>query len=460
MTLFDDDPSFAARASRPPAPSVSAEAPLAARMRPRTLEEFSGQLHLIGPGTALRRAIEQDRLPSAIFWGPPGCGKSTLAGLIAQTTRAEFITFSAVLSGVAEVRKSIEAARKRRDAGGGRTILFVDEIHRFNRSQQDAFLPHVEDGTIILIGATTENPYFEVNTPLLSRARIFRFEALTEAEVEVLIRRACQDRERGLGALNVRLDDDAAAHLAGCSQGDVRTALTALETAVTASAPDETGVRRITLALAEEGVQQRTLAYDRNGDQHYDVVSAFIKSIRGSDPDAAVYWLHRMLAAGEDPRFICRRIVVHAAEDVGLADPMALIVATSAAQALELIGLPEAQIPITEAVIYLATAPKSNAVVAAIGKVKSDLQSLPQGPVPVHLRDTHYKGSKALGHGAGYRYPHDFPGNYVFQEYLPPGSSSGPYFTPTENGYEAKLRRRMEAWEQQKRASSDDSAQK
>jgi putative ATPase len=437
-SLFDN--------GEPTAPAVDPAQPLAARMRPRTLEEFVGQHRIIGGGTLLRRAIESDQLSSAIFWGPPGCGKSTLAMLVARHTRAHFETFSAVLSGVGEVRKALAAARERRRATGQRTILFVDEIHRFNKSQQDAFLPYVEDGTIILIGATTENPYFEVNTPLISRARIFRFEALEDADIRALLRRALADEERGLGRLHAELEPEAEDHLVTVGNGDGRNALGALETAVLAADPGPDGRRVVTLALAEEAIQQRALAYDKDGDQHYDIVSAFLKSMRGSDPDAAVYWLHRMLAAGEDPRFLCRRMVIHAAEDVGLADPMALLVATAAFHALEFVGLPEAQIPMTEAAIYIATAPKSNAVVKAIGKVKEDLRTRPQGPVPLHLRDTHYKGAARLGHGKGYKYAHDYPGNYVSQTYIPEGAASGPYYEPTGNGNEAAIQERLADW--------------
>lgn len=434
---------------------VDLSQPLAARMRPRTLDEFVGQKHVVGPGTLLRRAIERDQLSSAIFWGPPGCGKSTLAMLIARHTRAHFQIFSAVLSGIAEVRKAMEAARLRRKASGQRTILFIDEIHRFNKSQQDAFLPYVENGTIILIGATTENPYFEVNTPLISRSRIFRFETLRDEDLRHLLHRALGDRERGLGGENARLETDAEDHLVLVSNGDARSALSALEAAVLAAVPDANGERVVTLELVEQAVQQRVLAYDKDGDQHYDIVSAFIKSMRGSDPDAAVYWLHRMLAAGEDPRFLCRRMVIHASEDVGMADPMALVVATAAAHALEFVGLPEAQIPMTHAAIYIATAPKSNAVVKAIGKVKSDLESRPQGPAPIHLRDSHYKGARQLGHGQGYLYPHDFPGNYVPQTYVPEGATSGPYYEPTPNGFEAEIAERMKRRRDASKLSSD-----
>lgn len=453
--LFSDDPAPPTGTAAAP-PRVDPSQPLAARMRPRTLDEFVGQKHIVGPGTLLRRAIENDQLTSVLFWGPPGCGKSTLAMLIARHTRAHFETFSAVLSGVAEVRKAIEAARLRRKATRQRTILFVDEIHRFNKSQQDAFLPHVEDGTVVLIGATTENPYFEVNTPLISRSRIFRFEALLESDLRDLLRRALADAERGLGKLHASLEPEAEDHLIFVANGDARSVLGALETAVLAAEPDAEGRRVVSRELAEEAMQRRALAYDKDGDQHYDIVSAFIKSLRGSDPDAAVYWMHRMLAGGEDPRFICRRLVIHAAEDVGLADPQALLIATAAVQALEFVGLPEAQIPMTQAAIYIATAPKSNAVVNAIGQVQKDLKERPQGPVPVHLRDTHYKGAAKLGHGRGYKYPHDYPGNYVPQTYIPEGAVSGPYYRPTDNGYEAELRKRMAAWD---RAEDDPSSE-
>ena len=433
-SLFDDEPEEATTA------------PLAARMRPRNLDEFVGQRKIIGAGTALRRAIERDELTSAIFWGPPGCGKSTLASLIARSTQAHFEPFSAVVSGIADVRKAIEAARTRRRATRKRTILFVDEIHRFNKAQQDAFLPHVEDGTVVLIGATTENPYFEVNTPLISRSRIFRFEALTEEDIRDVIRRALTDEERGLGALRVTLDAEAEGHLVSFANGDARSALNAVELAAQAVAANPPEARRITLPVAEEATQQRALAYDKGGDLHYDIVSAFIKSMRGSDPDAAIYWLHRMLAAGEDPRFIARRMVIHAAEDVGLADPMALLVANAAAHAVEYVGLPEAQIPMTEAAIYIATAPKSNRVVTAIARVQDDLKNRRHDPPPPHLRDSHYRGAKALGHGKGYLYPHDFPGNHVPQQYVPEGATSQPYYEPTDNGHEAEIKRRLAEW--------------
>jgi putative ATPase len=421
-------------------------APLAARMRPRTLDEFVGQAAILGSGALLRRAIERDELRSAIFWGPPGCGKSTLALVVARHTRAHFETFSAVTSGVAEVRRAIEAARTRRRAGGRRTILFVDEIHRFNKTQQDAFLPHVEDGTIILIGATTENPYFSVNTPLLSRARIFRFEALDEQAVRAIVQRALADPEHGLASLKVALAPDAEEHLVSVANGDARAALNTIELAALSVEPDESGTRPVTLGVVEEAAQQRVLAYDKSGDNHYDAVSAFIKSMRGSDPDAAVYWLARMIQAGEDPRFIARRMVIHAAEDVGMADPTALLVATAAAHAVEYVGLPEAQIPMTQAALYIATAPKSNAVVTAMHRANADVAERRAGPVPTHLRDTSYPGARQLGHGKGYQYPHDHPGHHVVQQYLPEGAQTQPYYEPSDQGFEKTIGERLARW--------------
>jgi putative ATPase len=425
-------------------------APLAARMRPRSLEEFVGQATIVGPGSLLRRAIERDEIRSAIFWGPPGCGKSTLALLIARHTRAHFETFSAVTAGIAEVRRAIEAARGRKRANGRRTILFVDEIHRFNKAQQDAFLPHVEDGTIILIGATTENPFFSVNTPLLSRSRIFRFAALDDAAVRDVVRRALADPERGLGELQVDLEPDAEEHLVSLAGGDARSALNTLELAAADVELDESGRRVVTLRVVEEAAQQRALSYDRGGDNHYDMLSAFIKSMRGSDPDAAVYWLSRMIQAGEDPRLLARRMVIHAAEDVGMADPTALLVATAAAQAVEFVGLPEAQIPMTEAALYIATAPKSNAVVTAMHRANADVAERRAGPVPIHLRDTSYPGAKRLGHGAGYQYPHDHPGHHVAQQYLPEDAQSQVYYEPSDQGFEQEISRRVKAWSERK----------
>lgn len=425
-------------------PTQEPNQPLAARMRPRTLDEFVGQEHIVGPGSLVRSVIEADRVPSLIFWGPAGCGKSTLAAIIAANTQARFENFSAVTSGVPEIRKVIQRAREARKASDRETILFIDEIHRFNKAQQDALLPHVEDGTVILIGATTENPYFEVNSPLLSRSRILRFEPLGDEHVRQLMERALADVERGLGGLNISVDPDALAHIVDIAQGDARSALNALELAAQAAPHDPaSGVRRITLDIAEQAVQKRVLKYDKSGDNHYDTISAFIKSMRGSDPDAAVYWLARMLAAGEDPKFIARRIVIQAAEDVGNADPMALVVATAAADAVQFVGMPEAQIPLAQAAIYLACAPKSNASYVAISRANRDVAERKGPPVPKHLRDSGYPGARALGHGEGYKYPHDFPNHFVDQDYLPPGAAAGPYYEPTDHGHEARFKERL-----------------
>jgi len=424
--------------------AMLSEAPLAARMRPTSLEEFVGQEHIIGPGKLLRRAIESGEIGSAIFWGPPGCGKSSLAAIIAKTCKCDFENFSAVTSGVADVRRIIARAKERRRLYGRKTILFVDEIHRFNKAQQDAFLPHIEDGTITLIGATTENPYFEVNSPLISRSRIFRFEQLTNEQVEKVIRAALADEKRGLGKWNVILEDAALHHIVNLANGDARSALNALEMAVMTVPPNAEGKRIITLETAEDAVQHRAIQYDKDGDTHYDVASAFIKSMRGSDPDAALYWLARMIHAGEDPRFIARRLVIQAAEDVGNADPMALVLATAAAHAVEYVGMPEAQIPLAQATIYLACAPKSNASYVGINRALKDVAERRVKPVLVHLRDASYRGASRLGHGIGYKYPHDFPDNWVAQEYLPEGVQSQPYYEPTNNGYEADIKSRLE----------------
>jgi putative ATPase len=434
-------------------PDPGADAPLAARMRPRTLAEFAGQEGVVGPGTLLRRAIERDQLTSVLFWGPPGSGKSTLAHIVARTTHAAFENYSAVTSGIADVRKVIERARERKRKIGQKTILFVDEIHRWNKSQQDALLPHVEDGTIVLIGATTENPYFEVNAPLLSRSRLFRFERLSDAAIHALLERALADAERGLGELHVTADADALDHLAQIAGGDARNALTALESAAQATLPDTEGKRRLTLALAEEGAQARTLGYDKDGDEHYDTISAFIKSLRGSDPDAALYWLAKMLMAGEDIKFIARRLLIFASEDIGNADPMALVLANAAAQVVMFVGLPEAQLTLSQAVTYLAAAPKSNAATIAIGRAMEEIKTHGTKPVPRHLRDSHYPGGKAMGHGKGYLYPHDFPGHHVAQQYLPDSVEGTPFYEPTEEGTEGRIKTRMES---RKAASHED----
>lgn len=413
--------------------------PLAARLRPRTLTEVAGQEHLLGAGKPLRVAIERDDLRSAIFWGPPGCGKSTVASVIAQTTRCHFESFSAVTGGVADVRKLIDGARQRRQTASTRTLLFVDEIHRFNKAQQDAFLPHVEDGTVVLIGATTENPYFSINAPLLSRARVYPFQAVSDDDVAELLEGALKDKERGLGEKALTLTEQARMYLAAAAGGDVRAALGALELAATL-----TDGTQITLENAEAAVGQRAIVYDRAGDAHYDTISALIKSIRGSDPDAAIYYLARMLEAGEDPRFLARRLVILASEDIGCADPAALPLAMAGFQAVEAIGLPECALTLAQVTIYLASVPKSNACTVALSRAREAVRTEAFTGVPKPLRDSHARGVKALGHGVGYLYPHDFPGNFVSQRYLPEGLPEHAYYTPTDNGVEAKIKQRLE----------------
>ena len=428
-----------------PEKSNFANQPLAARMRPKTLDDFVGQEHILGSGSLLRIAIENDQLTSLIFWGPPGCGKSTLASIIAQKTKSNFENFSAVTSGVPDLRKVIQRAKEIQKLNSRKTILFVDEIHRFNKAQQDALLPYVEDGTVILIGATTENPYFEVNTPLISRSRIFRFEALKDEHIKELLKRALDDKDNGLGNENIEVNDDALNHMVNVSEGDARSALSALELAVKATVPSSVDSKKIlTIEIVEQAVQKRVLKYDKNGNNHYDTISAFIKSMRGSDPDAAIYWLARMLSAGEDPKFIARRLVIQASEDIGNADPMALVVANAAAQAVQFVGMPEAQIPLAQATVYLACAPKSNSSYLAIKRAMKDVSERKAVAVPTHLRDSGYPGAKKLGHGDGYLYPHDYPGHYVEQEYLPKNAQSEPYYVPTENGHEAKFKQRLE----------------
>jgi len=418
------------------------EAPLALRMRPRTLEEFVGQEGVVGEGTYLRRAIEEDQLQTAIFWGPPGSGKTTLAGIIANLSQAHFQQISAVTSGVAEVRRLIQDAEDRLAMHGNRTIIFIDEIHRFNKAQQDALLPAVEQGTIVLIGATTENPYFEVNSALVSRSKIFRLNPLTEDEVREVVERALADGERGLAGLDLALEPEALGHIVGMAGGDARVALNTLEAAALL-AGEEAGERRVTLQTAEEAAQRKALLYDKWGDSHYDTISAFIKSMRGSDPHAAVYWLARMLHAGEDPRFIARRMVIFASEDIGLADSRALVVADAAAQAVEFVGLPECQLNLAHAALYLALAPKSNSATRAIGAAGKEVERGMTPPVPAHLRDSHYRGAEALGHGAGYLYPHNYPGNYVVQQYLPEELEERGYYDPGSEGEEGGM---AESW--------------
>jgi putative ATPase len=445
--------------------------PLAARMRPRTLDEFVGQEHFLGPGKLLRRMLLADRLNSLIFYGPPGSGKTALAHVIANHTKSRFKPLNAVSAGTKEVRELLAEARAHLEDAGERTILFLDEIHRFNRAQQDVLLPDVEDGVVILIGATTQNPFFAINTPLLSRSQIFTFEPLTREHVKTLIRRALEDKERGLGNLNVQMTDDALAFLAEVSDGDARRALTAVEIGVksspgsaavpaaSSSSPPSTTRKKASskgdaagtaalpgivfdLQLAQDSIQRKVMDFDPTGDTHYDLASAFIKSLRGSDPDAAVYWLARMLESGEDPRFVARRLVIFAAEDVGNADPQGVLVANAAWDAVERVGLPECQINLSHAVCYLATAPKSNATYMALMAAQEDVKQGRTLPVPKHLKDSHYRGAKEeFGHGTGYKYAHDFAGGWVDQEYIP---ADVEYYHPTDRGFEAQIKARLE----------------
>jgi putative ATPase len=437
-SIFDDP-------SAGDATTVDPAAPLAARMRPRTLDEYVGQEHLVGPGRVLRRAIETDQLGSLIFWGPPGSGKTTLAQIIAGATRAAFVGLSAVSAGVADLRRVIEDAKRRRAATGQRTILLIDEIHRFNKAQQDSVLHAVEQGVVTLIGATTENPSFEVNSALLSRCRVFTLKPLNGEQVGGLIRRAIEDAERGLGKLNVELAPEAFRALVDYSDGDVRTALNALELAVAVTPADGTGRRVVGLKAIEEAIQQRTYRYDQAGDQHFDVISAFIKSLRGSDADGALYWLARMIEAGEDPLFIVRRMVILAAEDVGLADPQALTIAVAAQQAVHFVGMPEGYLPMAEAAIYLATAPKSNSTIASYQRAREAVESGGSQPVPLHLRNAPTGLMKSLGYGRGYDYSHDFapddPRRYR-QRYLPEGTRGG-FYQPSGSGFEARIQERL-----------------
>jgi len=417
--------------------------PLAARMRPRSLAEYVGQSHILGAGQLLRRAIEADRIQSLIFFGPPGTGKTSLAQIIARQTKSKFERLSGVESNVADMRRVLASAQNRLENTGQPTILFIDEIHRFNKSQQDILLPDVESGVVRLIGATTHNPFFFVNSPLVSRSQIFELRPLSEEELFNLLQRALADAERGLGFMQVRADENALRHLAKIADGDARKALNALEIAALTTEPGADGFVHIDLAAAEQSIQKKAIVYDGDGDAHYDTISAFIKSMRGSDPDAALYWLAKMIEAGEDPRFIARRIVIHAAEDVGLADPMALVLANAAFQAAEFIGWPEARIPIAEATIYIATANKSNSTVVAIDKALEDVRSGRTLAVPEHLRDASYKGAKRLGHGEGYKYAHEYEGHFVPQDYL---GADKRYYEPTEQGVEKKIKERLDHW--------------
>jgi putative ATPase len=425
---------------------ASKRAPLAARMRPRALAEFVGQQHILGPGQLLRRAIEADRIQSLIFYGPPGTGKTSLAQIIARQTRSRFERLSGVESNVADMRRVLAAAANRLENKGEPTILFIDEIHRFNKAQQDVLLPDVEGGTVRLIGATTHNPSFFVNAPLVSRSQVFELRPLSEDDLYEVMQRALVDHERGLGQLQIRADEQASRHLAKVADGDARKALNALEIAALTTAPDTAGVIHIDLAVAEQSIQRKAVLYDADEDAHYDTISAFIKSMRGSDADATLYWLAKMIEAGEDPRFITRRIVICAAEDVGLADPLALIISQAAHNAADFIGWPEARIPIAEAALYIATAPKSNTAILSIDAALADVRSGRTFPVPDHLRDAHYPGAKKLGHGEGYLYAHDHPDHFVAQDYL---GAVRHYYEPTEQGREKQIKERVEKWRTQ-----------
>ena len=446
--------------NQPEAKSLSApknfrNQPLAARMRPRNLDEYAGQSHILAPGQLLRRAIEADRIQSLIFYGLPGTGKTSLAQIIARQTKSKFERLSGVESNVADMRRVLSGAANRLENKGQSTILFIDEIHRFNKTQQDVLLPDVESGVIRLIGATTHNPFFFVNSPLVSRSQIFELRPLTEEDLFLLLQSALKDEERGLGYLKISADENALHHIAKLSDGDARKALNSLEIAALTTSPDQTGLIKITLEVAEQSIQKKSVVYDGDGDALYDTISAFIKSMRGSDPDAALYWLAKMIHAGEDPRFIARRIIICAAEDVGLADPMALVLANAALAASEFVGWPEARIPLAEATIYIATANKSNSAINAIDAALADVKSGRTIAVPDHLRDGHYAGAKKLGHGVGYAYAHDGKDHFVAQEYL---GADKIYYEPTEQGVEKKIKERVKKWREQfaeKRKATD-----
>ncbi len=423
------------------------DVPLAARMRPQNFAEFVGQEHLVGEGRVLRKCIEVDRLPSLIFWGPPGSGKTTLAYVIASVTKSHFTPMSAVTSGVSDLRRAIDEAKQRLKLTAQRTILFIDEIHRFNKSQQDAILPFVENGDVVLIGATTENPSFEVIAPLLSRCRVFTLNSLTDDNISSIVQRAVKDEERGLGKFKVELAEDALKHLVVMANGDARAALNTLEMATEATQPDAEGYRRLNLTTIEEALQHRALLYDKSGEQHYDLISALHKSLRGSDPDAALYWLGRMLEAGEDPLYIARRLVRFASEDVGMADPQALVVAVAAQQAVHFIGMPEGNLSLAQAAIYLATAPKSNSLYTAYSRVQEDVQSSRNDPVPLHLRNPVTNLMKGMGYGKDYKYAHNFPGHFTAEQQYLPGKIQGKrYYFPSEQGFEKEIIARLKAW--------------
>ena len=420
--------------------TLDQESPLASRLRPRTLDEVVGQQHIVGKDKLLYRAIKADKLTSVIFYGPPGTGKTTLAKVIANTTSASFTQINATVAGKKDMEAVVKQAQDDLGMYGKKTILFIDEIHRFNKGQQDYLLPFVEDGTIILIGATTENPYFEVNPALLSRSVIFELKKLSTEDIRTLLLRAVNDTEKGMGSYHAQMDDDALEFLADMANGDARAALTAIELGILTTDRSEDGIIHITLDVASECIQKRVINYDKTGDNHYDTISAFIKSMRGSDPDAAVYYLARMLYAGEDVKFIARRIMILASEDIGNADPQALQVAVAAAQAVERLGMPEARIVLAQAVTYMASAPKSNSAINAIDKAMRVVQETKTPPVPVHLQDAHYKSAGKLGHGKGYKYAHDYKNHYVKQQYLPDGLTGEVFYEPSENGYEQQIR--------------------
>jgi putative ATPase len=435
MKSKDKDSSLFAAADQA---KLDSAAPLAVRMRPASLDEFIGPEHFLGPGKLLRRMLEADRLSSLIFYGPPGCGKTSLAMVIANYTRAKFNYVSAPAASVKDIRETIAAAKDSLITTGTKTVLFIDEIHRFNRAQQDVLLDDVESGIIILIGATTENPYFAVNSPLISRSTVFHFEPLTIDDIVKLLTRALADAKRGLGKYNVKADENALKYLAVMSDGDARRALTAIEIAVLSQQNKQKDVIKLDLEIAKESIQQKSIEYDGTGDTHYDLASAFQKSMRGSDPDATVYWLARMIAGGEDPRFIARRIAVCAAEDVGNAEPMATVLAAAAVQVSEFVGFPEAQLPLAQAALYVACAPKSNASASAVWQALSDVKEQKTAPVPVHLKDSHYAAAKKMGFGTEYKYPHNFQGGFVPQEYLP-SEIRKKYYSPTDRGYEKNI---------------------
>ena len=444
--LFTSDSAAPGNAGGP----ISPNAPLAARFRPRTLEEYIGQSHLLAPGKPLRRLIEADRLASLILFGPPGVGKTSLAEVIARRTACHFERLNGVEAAVSDLRRVLAAAVTRLRVNGQRTVLFIDEIHRFNKAQQDVLLPDVEAGSVRLIGATTHNPSFYINGPLVSRSQIFQLEPLSSAELSTLIDTALADTERGLGKRQVDLTPEARTHLIATSEGDARRALNGLEIAALTTPPDAGGLVHIDVATLEECVQKKRVLYDKDEDQHYDTISAFIKSVRGSDPDSALYWLAKMIEAGEDPRFIVRRLIILASEDVGLADPQGMVVAVAALQAVDFIGMPEGKIVLAEATLYLACAPKSNSSVAGIGHALEAVQQGEVVQVPTHLRDAHYPGAKKLGHGVGYQYSHDFPGAIAPQSY---GIEPGRFFQPTDHGYEARVKARLAEWEKLRQVS-------